>query len=226
MAAAAQVVERRLDLARLVQRALEYSAVGRHPEALKRGAGRLAHPLGAQLLERVEVARSALAALLARQLFDVVALVSGSGGAAPVIRAAIDSAKRRTCSALVVDVVLALHLVAGESEDPSDRVLVRGVPAPGGGQRPGRVRGHELHLDPLDQRGDDAAPEPVARREHRADALAIPAVGEEADELRSGDPIRLALDPRRPSSSSRSSSAILARRLAARGASSIAAFVE
>ena len=65
----------------------------------------------------------------------------------------------------VVEVVLALDLVADEAQDPPQRVAVGRVAAARGGQRPGRVGGDELDLDPLARLGLAAAVA-VAGRQH------------------------------------------------------------
>ena len=69
-------------------------------------------------------------------------------------------------AAAVVEVVLALDRVAGELEDPRERVAEGGVAAGGRGQRPGRVGGDELDLDALALRrpAPNASPGRRARR--------------------------------------------------------------
>ena len=50
-------------------------------------------------------------------------------------------------AAVVVDVVLARHVLAAEPEHPRDRVAVGGLPGVSDVERPGRVRRHELDVD-------------------------------------------------------------------------------
>ena len=81
----------------------------------------------------------------------------------PRIRAAIDSANSSHLGAGVVEVVLALDLVAGALEQPRQRVAVGGAAAAGGGHRPGRVGAHELDQDPLGRsRGRPPSRSPAA----------------------------------------------------------------
>src|SRR5947208_13398635 len=49
----------------------------------------------------------------------------------------------------VVDVELARQRMARELEDPGERVAQGGAPPPGRGDRPGRVGGDELDVDPI-----------------------------------------------------------------------------
>jgi hypothetical protein len=87
----------------------------------------------------------------------------------------------------VVEVVLALDLVADEAQDPPQCVAVRRVAAARGGQRPGRVGGDELDLDPLARLGLAAAVA-VAGRQHRGRRRGVPGVGEEdVEEAGPGD---------------------------------------
>jgi hypothetical protein len=61
------------------------------------------------------------------------------------------------------------------------------VAAAGGGQGTGRVRGHELDVDPLVV-GGRSCPEPLAGVENPADGVRVPGVGEEeVEEARTGD---------------------------------------
>ena len=81
--------------------------------------------------------------------------------------------------------------MAGEREQPRDRVAVGAVPRRGDGDRAGRVGRDELHLDALGLVRDGAA-EAAARLEHRCEAAGEPAVVDrQVEEPRPGD-----LDPR------------------------------
>src|SRR5207237_326953 len=87
----------------------------------------------------------------------------------------------------VVEIVLALDVVPREPEEARDGVSVRGVPSRPDRQRPGRVRGHELHLDPLAPFRAAAAVR-LARLEDLAERGAEPGVLEpEVDEPRARD---------------------------------------
>ena len=66
--------------------------------------------------------------------------------------------------ARVVVVVLALDVVAGEREEPRDRVAVRAVPRRRDGDRAGRVRRDSLDLEALAQRGPAGAVVATAAR--------------------------------------------------------------
>ena len=86
----------------------------------------------------------------------------------------------------VVVVVLALDLVSREGEQPGDGVADGAVPGGGDDDRPGRVRGHHLHLDALRRRS--AAPAVVgARAQDLGERRPEPGRRDpEVDEARSG----------------------------------------
>ena len=113
----------------------------------------------------VSASSSAAPGDLARQVGHVVALVAVLGHRF-VARAGPDGgAELGHLRARVVEVVLAHDLVAGELEQPRQRVAVGGVTAGGGGQRAGRVGRDELDdhalgalrraAAPVGARGDD-----------------------------------------------------------------------
>ena len=77
--------------------------------------------------------------------------------------------------------------MAGELEQPRDRVAVRAVARVRDRERAGRVRRHHLHLDALRRRGAAAAVR-VPGLEDRAERGREPVVGEEeVDEARPRD---------------------------------------
>ncbi len=88
----------------------------------------------------------------------------------------------------VVVVVLARDVVAGELEQPRDRVAVRAVTGVRDGDRPGRVRRHHLDLDPLRQRQPSRRRIRRRRRPSPPSADSNHVVGEEeVDEAGAGD---------------------------------------
>ena len=90
----------------------------------------------------------------------------------------------------VVDVELALDLVADRLQQPHEGVAVGGVATAADVQRAGRVGGDELDQDPLGRRGRRRA-EVLAGRDQRGQRAPVPGVGEEeVDEAGAGD-----LDP-------------------------------
>ena len=196
-------------------------------EALQGRRDRLEHQLDAGRSSASRSAGpSALGGELARELVDVVALVAVLGRLRRRASAPRSTRRSADLAAGVVDVVLALDLVAGELEQPRERVAVGGVAAARRGQRPGRVGGDELDEDPL---GLAAAPGRRARRRRRAGRRRppVPAVGEEeVDEAR-------ARRPRPGRAAARRAAELLGEPLGDRarlsprtGASSIAALVE
>ena len=180
--------------------------------------------------ERVEVVRvDALAGRALAELGDVLALVAVLGQR--LARHPRGDRRREAVdlAAEVVDVVLALDLVAGELEQPRQRVAVGRVPAARGGQRAGRVGGDELDQDPLrDLVGAGRPPEPLARRRARPRAPPVPGVGEEeVEEAGAGDLDPLERCPRGCCRAPpRSLSAVPRGCSPSAGASSIAALVE
>ena len=86
----------------------------------------------------------------------------------------------------VVEVVLALDLVARELEQPRDGVAVRAVPRRADGQRAGRVRRDHLDLHPLGGL-HEAAAVPLPRLQDLAERLRVPGrPQEEVEEPRPG----------------------------------------
>ena len=86
---------------------------------------------------------------LVGELLDVVALVAVLGRLLAARPRADRLGQAADLAALVVEVVLALDRVAGEREDPPERVAVGGVAAARGGQRAGRVGRDELEVHAL-----------------------------------------------------------------------------
>ena len=151
----------------LVQRALREPAVEVHPVA-RRSVARIAlehaarRPAGASSSgSRVGGARD-----LRGELGDVLALVAVLGRLLAA-RAGLDRlAERCDLAAGVVDVVLALDGVAGELEEPRERVAVGGVAAAGGGQR--ARSGWRRRTRRGSARRRPAQPRAAARRRRRA----------------------------------------------------------
>src|SRR6185437_894193 len=113
--------------------------------------------------------------------------------------AAATGAQRRAeqidLAARVVEVVLALDLVAGEREQPRQRVAVGGVACTANGHGAGRVAAHELDLETLRTCGRTGA-EAHALVQHALHDVAVPArLQPQVDEPRPGD--LGALDPGR-----------------------------
>ena len=125
------------------------------------------------------------------QLGDVLAAVAVLGGLAAGHAGGDREREALDLAAAVVDVVLALDLVADRLEQADEGVAVGGVAAAADVQRPGRVGGDELDQDPFGRvgRGPGRGSSPdSARRCHRPP---VPGVGEEeVDEAGAGD-----LDP-------------------------------
>ena len=84
-----------------------------------------------------------------RQLGDVRTLIAVLRRVLPAPDRLDRGAEAIHLRAGVVVVVLALDRVARVREDARDRVAVGPVPSRCDGDRPGRVRGHHLHLHPL-----------------------------------------------------------------------------
>src|SRR5579884_1558003 len=91
------------------------------------------------------------------QLADVLAAVAVLGRLAALAHRLDRRAEAVHLRAGVVVVVLALDVVAGELEQPRDRVAVRAVARRRDDDRPGRVGGDHLHLHPLPRIGEPAA---------------------------------------------------------------------
>ena len=149
--AAAQLVERVLDPARLAQRALRRPGVEADAEALQ---GRLdpgPHRLGPEALEPLEVVGAgAVGGELGGELGDVLALVAVLRRLGAPHPGGDRLGEQPHLAAGVVEVVLALDLVAAAgSSSARDRVAEGGAAAAGGGHRPGRVGAHELDQDAL-----------------------------------------------------------------------------
>jgi len=161
-------------------------AVVADAEALQRRAHLLEHELDALAGELlggpVRGVRDARG-----EVGDVVAVVAVLRRLLPAGTGADRLAEAPDLAAGVVDVVLALDGVAGELEHPRERVAVGGVAARGDGDRPRRVRRHELHEDPLGRLGDAGAVR-VAGVEDVGERVAHPGVGhEEVEEARTRD---------------------------------------
>jgi len=92
-------------------------------------------------------------ALEPRELLDVRAGVAFLGRRLPLPGRLDGRPEPLHLGARVVVVVLALHPVAGEGEQPCDRVAVGAVPRRGDRDRAGRVRRDHLHLHPLARLG-------------------------------------------------------------------------
>ncbi len=108
---------------------------------------------------------------LCRQVAHIVALVPALGRLVAARPRLHRFAEQPDLRPGVVDVVLALHVVAMVLEDPSQRVSVGGMAAAGGDQRAGRVGRDELDLHPQHRLGATGA-EPFAGVEHRPCARA------------------------------------------------------
>ena len=106
--------------------------------------------LAEHVLDRIDPER--------RELVDVLTLVAALGNFLPGPARFDRSPEEVDLPARVVEVVLALDLVARELEQPSHRVSVRTVARRADGQRPGRVGGDQLDLDLL--RGCSGRPAP------------------------------------------------------------------
>ena len=169
-----------------VQRALEevgveVDAVGvqRRADALHDQRRRLAAEL---LRARLGGVRDA-----GRELGDVVALIAVLGQRFIARAGAHGGAELRDLRAGVVEVVLAHDLVAGQFEQPRQRVAVGRVAAARRGQRAGRVGRDELDVDPLALLGRAATPI-VAGGHDLARGGDVPGVGQEdVEEPRAGD---------------------------------------
>ncbi len=226
--AAIEIGQRRLDLAALVEAALGEPGVVADAEALERGPHLLQHQLDPAAADGLAVGGvDALGGDPPPQLDDVLAFVAvrrqlGAGHTGDDrVGEAVDLA------AAVVDVVLALDLVADRLQQADEGVAIGRVAAAADVQRPGRVGGDELDQDPLRVGGRGRA-EILADGDQRRQRPPEPGVGEEeVDEAGAGDldPVEAAAAP-----SSRSSSAwrraATARGLSPRGAASSIAALE
>src|SRR5436190_883416 len=139
--------------------------------------------------DRVDVAVGGLGDA-PRQLHHVVALVAALGDRLAPCASSDRLAQKTGLGAVVVDVVLALHRVSGELEQPAKRVAVGGVAARRRGRRPGRIGRDELEEDPLcDLRAAGAVG--VASLKDTAERRPEPVVGQkQVQEAGAGD-----LDP-------------------------------
>ena len=179
VAVLAQLGDRRLDQAGLVQRPLGEPAVESHPEAVERGRDPHPHRLGAAAGKVVEVVRvGARGGELGGELGHVLAGVAVLGWVAPAHAGGDRLGEAPHLASGVVDVVLALDRVAGQVQGPGQRVAERGAPATRRGERAGRVRRDELHQHPLRRLGD-ARPEALLRVQDRRHRTAIPGIGQE-----------------------------------------------
>ena len=182
----AQQLDRALDRAVLVQVALVEEAVEGDPVALERRAHLLDHQLDAARGELVHVGLGR-AFDLGGEFDHVLALVAVLGSVLTAGTRLDRLAEPAHLRPVVVHVVLALHLVAGEVQDPRERVPVRGVPSGGRVGGTGRVRTHELDLDPLGL-GRVAAAVVVARGGGGGERAAEPGIRhEQVEEPRPGD---------------------------------------
>ena len=130
------------------------------------------------------------AAIRSRQLDDVLAPVAVLGRLLARHAGGDRVGEAVDLGAGVVDVVLALDLVADRLQQAHQRVAVGGVAAAADVQRAGRVGGDELDQDPL-RRLDRGRAEVVAGGDQGGQRAPVPGVGEEeVDEAGAGD-----LDP-------------------------------
>ena len=144
--------------------ALPLPCVEVHAEALERG------------LDPREHRRHGIAGKR-RELRDVLAPVATLGRLLAAAHRLDRGVEQLHLGAGVVVVVLALDIVAGEREEPRDRVSVRAVPRRRDGDRPGGVRGNHLHLDALSLRSRGGS-ERVHGLHDLAHAAGEPGVGQ------------------------------------------------
>ena len=159
----------------LVVLALVAEALRPHPEAFQRGPDALEHGLDSQAGE-LGLVEARGAGYPVGDLGHVEPLVAVLGGLLTSGARLDRGAEALDLAAVVVHVVLALHVVPGEREDPAERIPVGGVAAGGHRDRPGGVGAHELHVDALGGRRV-RDPVAVARGQQVGDRLAAPGVG-------------------------------------------------
>ncbi len=136
----AQMLDRRLDLGALVQGALREPGVEAHPEALQGCLYPLAHRLGTASGEFLQVGRvGSGSGKVAGQLHDILASVSVLGRLAALHPRRDRLREAAHLTADVVEEVLPLDIVAGQLEQPRERIPVRRPPAGRHGQGPGGV---------------------------------------------------------------------------------------
>ena len=210
------------------RRALRRPGVEVDAEALQRRLDPGAHRLGREHLERVErrPGRRPRSASSVAELADVLARVAVLGRLVALHPRRDRLGEQPHLGAGVVDVVLALDLVAASLEQPRQRVAVGRAAGARRGHRAGRVGAHELDQDPLAPRRR-RRPAPPAREQRR---VASRCQRSERKTFRKPGPGDLdPLGARRPASSpssSRRRSATSRGGAPAAGASSIAALVE
>src|SRR5262249_62376370 len=112
-----------------------------------------------------------------RELVDVRAAIAGLGRLFPTPPRLDRGPELLHLRAGVVVVVLPLHPVAGELEQPCDRVAIRAVARRGDGDRARRVRGDHLDLNPLALRGFAGA-EVAAPGDDLAERRCEPGIGQ------------------------------------------------
>ena len=181
-----------LDLAALVEVALGEPGVEADAEALEGRPHLLEHQLDPAPAERLAVGGvDALGRDPLGQLGDVLARVAVLGRLGAGHPGGDRVGEALDLAAGVVDVVLALDLVADRLQQPHQRVAVGGVAAAADVQRPGRVGGDELDQDPLRASRSAPGPRPSPAATRRRQRPPVPGVGEEeVDEAGAGD-----LDP-------------------------------
>jgi hypothetical protein len=146
VAAASQIVDRRLDLSILVEGALREPGVEADPEAVQRRLYPPAHLLRAAPGEILQVrGRGAGDRELIGELGDVLAGIAVIGRLAALHPRGDRLREEAHLAADVVQQVLPLDVAAGELQTARQRVPVRGPPPAGDGEWAGRVCGHELH---------------------------------------------------------------------------------
>ena len=102
----------------------------------------------------------------------------------------------------VVEIVLALDLVAGPLQQPRDRIAEHRTAAVPDGQRTGRIGAHELHLDPASLCPRRSGRNASSRLQQHAQLPAVEGLGEaDVDEpgsrdLDPGDEVRIARQER------------------------------
>jgi hypothetical protein len=186
VAALAQALDHRVDGAVLLQRALAGEAVHVDAEALQRRLDRCQHQRHAALGELVVVELDD-AVDPRRDVGHVGALVAVLGRLLPRRPRPDRRGEALDLAAVVVDVVLAVHVAAGQLQDARERVAVGGVARGRDGDRTGRVGADELEVDAL-WLGDGRTPELVAVGERDRGGSLQPAVGhEQVEEAGSGD---------------------------------------
>ena len=181
----AELLEHAVDRAVVVHGALREEAVEVDAKPVERALDPLHHVLDAEhgeLLRRRAPRRRSISAASSR---DVLALVAALGRLLAAGAGADRLAEQPHLRAVVVDVVLALDLVAGELEQARERVADRGAARRRDRHRPGRVRADELDEHPL---AAAAAAEVVALGDRVGDGAVEPALAhEQVEEARARD---------------------------------------